>query len=247
MFESALRKNSSYEIAGSVTDSEEVCEIVCDILPDILVMGLIMNRKNGLSLVNQLRELFVSGFMDEMPRILMTSRISTASYLKKMHGIGLYHFLRLPASHREILKSLDRLISDTYEMHVKAFSGANISEKDVHEYLVRNGIFPSHSGFTFLVDAIIYCLGEGKPIWGTLSNEIYPYLAEKYNKNVKSIEKDIAFAIRNRIRKIPAGNDSGVKVKSDIYNTETAAGFLTNAVNILKNDYEDDECDTILL
>ncbi len=64
----------------------------------------------------------------------------------------------------------------------------------VSDYLFSLKLSPKHTGFSYLKDAIMYCLAENGKI-GNLNKSIYTYIAAKYNTTSYNIERNIRLAI----------------------------------------------------
>ncbi len=60
----------------------------------------------------------------------------------------------------------------------------------VTKLLMNFKFLPQMQGFEYLRSAILYCLDKGEDLSG-VTTEIYPILAEKYNTQITSIERNI--------------------------------------------------------
>jgi len=86
---------------------------------------------------------------------------------------------------------------------IESVLSINIEEKKVYDaswikvigdYLLDIGFSLRHIGYSMIIDAVIYVLVDDC-VMKSLSNDIYPYLANKYDKKVTSIELDMRKAI----------------------------------------------------
>ena len=70
----------------------------------------------------------------------------------------------------------------------------NIQKKNIQQYLLKVGIKPHNSGFTYLADAIEMMIDENmlKP---RMSSVICPRLAKKYNTTWSRVERCIRYVI----------------------------------------------------
>ena len=94
-------------------------------------------------------------------------------------------------------KDLDELYDE-----LNFFKGEYIYKQAIHGILVELGLSPAYTGIQYLHDAIEYCLKFG---YRNLSihYDVYPYIAQKYDATIPSIERTIRYAIQNCNTKSP--------------------------------------------
>ena len=92
--------------------------------------------------------------------------------------------------------------------------------------LEKASIKPKYIGYNFLKDAIFYCLEENGDVSG-ICNKVYPYIANKHNTTVNSVERNIRIALGSAW-KIQNNSFGFVKKPSN-------KAFIASAVNNLKS------------
>jgi hypothetical protein len=75
----------------------------------------------------------------------------------------------------------------------KYTSSKSLTQK-VSSFLISLKISPKHLGFTYLKDAIVYCLAN-RGVVGNLQSDVYLSISAKYETSVYSIERSIRIAI----------------------------------------------------
>ncbi len=78
-------------------------------------------------------------------------------------------------------------------LNERTFSVAKISD-EVHDYLIKSKLSTKYIGFSFIKDAIIYCLAKGGNV-EKLTSSVYLYISEKHSAKISSIERNMRIAI----------------------------------------------------
>ena len=78
----------------------------------------------------------------------------------------------------------------------KAFSSISASqiEKFVYDFLIEINLVPKYTGFSYIKEAVIYCLAEGFNV-DNLTTSIYPYIAKNHKTTTNNVERNIRIAI----------------------------------------------------
>ena len=100
----------------------------------------------------------------------------------------------------------------------------------VYDYLLNSNLSPKHAGFSYLKDAIIFCLAENGRV-GNLNKGAYTYLSEKYDTTIFNIERNIRLAIDSAWKGQTSKTREFVKKPS---NKE----FIAVGVNVIYNEID---------
>ncbi len=67
-------------------------------------------------------------------------------------------------------------------------------EKFVYDFLIEINLVPKYTGFSYIKEAVIYCLAEGFNV-DNLTTTIYPYIAKNHKTTTNNVERNIRIAI----------------------------------------------------
>ena len=155
---------------------------------DVIILDLIMPKKDGVTLLEDLRERHID------KKIIVLTSYNTGEMIRKVSELGVSYFILKPFEltdlERRILnimeqKSLENKSLDLYNNNLK-ISITNI----LHELGV-----PSHiKGYQYIREgiSIIY---ERPEVIGGITKELYPEIAKKFDTTVSRVERAIRHAI----------------------------------------------------
>lgn len=105
----------------------------------------------------------------------------------------------------------------------------NLNElgEEVTDYLIVNGFSPQHKGFAYIKECIMFVVTQRGAL-GSLSSEVYPYVATKFNTVVENVERNIRNAIL-QAKKINFKNNDICKLTSGTrLSNKVVLGYLVD-------------------
>lgn len=90
-----LEKNVDVDILGTVYDGQEEIKLIKSLKPDVVITEL--NRKNGISGIDVIRECYKEFALNKTKVIVQTSGYSKED-LKNLEDFGIHHLLMKPFS-----------------------------------------------------------------------------------------------------------------------------------------------------
>ena len=177
-----FKNNDSIEIKYIACDGVEGLNLIkehSDI--DIVLLDLVMPKKDGIDLLEELKE---SNIKKEI--IVMTS-FNSDKIIRQVANLGIEYIMLKPFD----MKNLEEKIKNTNKNIIENDKDLRIIlTKLLHELGV-----PSHiKGYEYIREGIILLYNDPSIIGG-ITKELYPEIADKYNTSVSRVERAIRHAI----------------------------------------------------
>lgn len=153
---------------------------------DIILLDLIMPKKDGLYVLEQIREKNLD------KKIIVETSYNASDVIREVSEYGVNYFLLKPFD----LNDLERKILDVFKRKEEKsidFYNSNL-QVSISKILHDLGI-PSHiKGYQFLRDAV-GLIFERPEMIGGITKELYPELAHRYETTVSRVERAIRHAV----------------------------------------------------
>ena len=177
-----FKNNDSIEIKYIACDGVEGLNLIkehSDI--DIVLLDLVMPKKDGIDLLEELKE---NNIKKEI--IVMTS-FNSDKIIRQVANLGIEYIMLKPFD----MKNLEEKIMNTNKNIIENDKDLRIIlTKLLHELGV-----PSHiKGYEYIREGIILLYNDPSIIGG-ITKELYPEIADKYNTSVSRVERAIRHAI----------------------------------------------------
>ena len=189
MLKDFLEDNEKIELVGTSHDGESGVEYIKSHKDtfDILLLDLIMPKKDGLYVLEQLKAENIY-----KPTIVCTS-FNADETIKRVAKFDPKYFVLKPFD----LNDLEFKILDAMKMaeHESAYNtGSNNLEISITKLLHGLGV-PSHiKGYQYIREGIIQ-MYNNPDIIGAITKELYPNIAIKFDTTVSRVERAIRHAI----------------------------------------------------
>ena len=177
-----FKNNDSIEIKYIACDGVEGLNLIkehSDI--DIVLLDLVMPKKDGIDLLEELKE---NNIKKEI--IVMTS-FNSDKIIRQVANLGIEYIMLKPFD----MKNLEEKIM---------YTNKNIIENDKDLRIILTKLLhelgvPSHiKGYEYIREGIILLYNDPSIIGG-ITKELYPEIADKYNTSVSRVERAIRHAI----------------------------------------------------
>lgn len=190
MIKEYFNNHASIEVVLEATDGEEGINLAKTRKQDydVIVLDLIMPKKDGVSVLEDLRR------EDVDKKIIVLTSYNAQDMIRKVSEMGVNYFMLKPFE----LSDLERRIEDCRES--KTYNNASIDiyhnnlQISITKILHELGV-PSHiKGYQYIREgiSIIY---ERPEVIGGITKELYPDIANKFDTTVSRVERAIRHAI----------------------------------------------------
>ena len=181
-----FKNNDTIQIVDEAYDGLEGFEKILNNEYDIILLDLIMPKKDGLYVLEQIKE----HNLDR--KIIVETSYNASEVIREVSEYGVNYFILKPFD----LSDLEKKIMDTFKRKNEKsidFYNSNL-QVSISKILHDLGI-PSHiKGYQFLRDAVGMVFEKPEMIGG-ITKELYPELAHKYDTTVSRVERAIRHAV----------------------------------------------------
>lgn len=190
MLNEYFSNNSAIEVVETAYDGEEAWTKIEEKHENIdaVLLDLIMPRKDGLYVLDKIRETKMR------INVIVVTSYNEQETIRNISEYGVKYFVLKPFD----LKELEKRIMDITTAKIKDNKILNLHDNNVQilitKILHELGI-PSHiKGYTYIRDAInlVY---DNPSLIGGITKELYPSIGSKYDTSVTRVERAIRHAI----------------------------------------------------
>ena len=201
--------NFDYEIVGATSNGDEVIDLIVDTQPDIVILDLILPSRDGFYILDYIQTKLVT----RKPKVLVLTALTQDTFINKAITYGASDFLAKPFDSESLRRHLVDLQGNGGVLSMGKSKGREIEER-ISSIFLTVGI-PAHiKGYQFLREAIKLSISHPEII-NSITKELYPAIAEKFETSPSKVERAIRHAIevawtRGEIENI--NNIFGIKV-----------------------------------
>lgn len=185
MIKEYFKNHASIEVVKEAHDGIEAIEIAKynKELYDVILLDLIIPRKDGISILEELNELSIN------KKIIVLTSYSGDEMLRKASNLGVNYFILKPFELKDLEKRI--LECSNTDNSNREYNNIQISiTKILHELGV-----PSHiKGYSYMREGISLIYSNPSLIGG-ITKELYPDIADKFKTTVSRVERAIRHAI----------------------------------------------------
>lgn len=197
-----LNSQDGIEVVGCAYDGEEALEMVSKTEPDVLLLDITMPRQDGMAVLEKLQQMNLR----RQPRVIVLTALARDDIAKRFTEMGADYFMLKPFDMELLAKRIRQFGKDdgaatpaaeTLPVSPGAKSSPRQTTQDMEAMitsLLHEMGMPAHfKGYQYLREAVLMTATGPEMAGGSLSKEIYPRLAAKYNATPGGVEA----AIRN--------------------------------------------------
>lgn len=191
-----LNAQGDMEVVGCAYDGEEALEMIEKTGPDVVLLDITMPRLDGLAVLERLGELA----LQKRPRVIVLTALARDDIAQRFAEMGADYYLLKPFDMHLLAERIRQFSGDEEQGTVarlqpmpRAKSSKADLEAIITELLHEMGMPAHFKGYQYLREAVIMTVTASDPGGGSLSKDIYPRLADKYNATPGGVEA----AIRN--------------------------------------------------
>lgn len=185
-----FKNSSNIEVVLEAHDGEQGIEIIEKKQKDydVIVLDLIMPKKDGLYVLEQMKEKNID------KKVIVATSYNTSEVIREVSEYGVSYFILKPFE----LSDLEKRIIDANDKSKKENKNIdfhhNSLQISITKILHELGI-PSHiKGYQYIREGIGIIYEKPETIGG-ITKELYPELAEKFDTTVSRVERAIRHAI----------------------------------------------------
>ena len=201
-----LKKQSDIEVVGVANDGLSACSLIQMRQPDVVILDVIMPHLDGIGVLERMTQIP----FDKRPVFIMLSAVGQDKITERALALGAQYYIIKPFDMDTLLirirqlKSAHQVIKNgdpnqsrqkilTNEQPTYELSSLSL-EKEVTSVIHEIGI-PAHiKGYQYLRDAIIMSIND-MDILNSITKQLYPNIAKKYNTTPSRVERAIRHAI----------------------------------------------------
>jgi len=201
-----LSKQPDMEVVGIANNGIEACSMIQDKQPDVVILDVIMPHLDGIGVLERMSTIK----FDKRPVFIMLSAVGQDKITEKALNLGAEYYIIKPFDMETLikrirqLKSSHQIIKSNTKFSTPTKSGSSEQtiytlsalglEKEVTNVIHEIGI-PAHiKGYQYLRDAIIMAIND-MDILNSITKQLYPNIAKKYNTTPSRVERAIRHAI----------------------------------------------------
>lgn len=198
-----FKKDKGFEIVGESGEGYETFELLKKLNPDILIMDVVLPGIDGFALIENIIK---TNEIIKKPKIIITSSLAHEGFINKAMQLGVCYFMIKPVNEtvlfdriKEICEAPSKQISTVFgrDVTIENASGkykAKMVEEKITNIFITVGI-PAHiKGYQFLREAIKLAI-ENPEIINSITKQLYPAIAEKFETSASKVERAIRHAI----------------------------------------------------
>ena len=154
---------------------------------DIIVLDLIMPDKDGLYVLESMKQANIS------KKVIVATSYNAMDVIREVSEYGVNYYILKPFDIKDLEKRILEVANREYDNKIIDVEYNNI-QSSISKILHELGI-PSHiKGYQYIRDGI-NILYEHPETVGGITKELYPSLADKYDTTVSRVERAIRHAI----------------------------------------------------
>lgn len=188
MVKDYFEKHPKIEIVGSANDGMEGLNIIKEgkLKYDLIILDLIMPKKDGLSVLKELKSLNI------ISNVIVATSYNAPDTIRKVSEYGANYYILKPFE----LSDLEDKILDTFNTaSSKSINLINNNLQISISKILHELGMPSHiKGYQYIREAITMVY-DNPEIVGGITKELYPTLADKFDTTVSRVERAIRHAI----------------------------------------------------
>lgn len=181
------------EIVAAVSDGAMIVDTVREYVPDLLVMDIIMPRKDGFMVLEEINQLETV----IRPKIIVLTGLSRDDFIMRAIRLGVGYYMVKPFDMHVLYNRILEMMQEHVEvMDIKqnnAEESGSVDEQITNLFLTIG--IPAHiKGYQYLREAVRMVL-DNRDVINRITKELYPGIAKKYGTSSSKVERAMRHAI----------------------------------------------------
>ncbi len=186
----AFRNNKEFNLVYAGDDGDIGIKKILELKPDLIIVGMFLKGTDGCGVIKTVKKTWLDA------KIVATG-IPNDSLIERAMSDGAEYYLVKPFSIPNAIDRIQELLQDKpldeRSASVSKRKPASIEEK-ISEIFIAIGIPPHIKGYSYLREGIRLTI-EKPYIINTVTKELYPSIAKKFNTSPSKVERAIRHAI----------------------------------------------------
>ena len=202
----AFAENGNFKILFSGDDGDEGIKQILTLKPDLIIVGMFLKGTDGCGVIRAIKKAWINA------KIIATG-VATDSIIEAAINAGASYYLVKPFSMQAAMERIieftqeDKPIEKEKEVATPKRRPLSLEEK-ISEIFISIGIPPHIKGYGYLREGIKMTI-ENPYLFNSVTKELYPSIANKFQTTSSKVERAIRHAIevawnRGRIEAINA-------------------------------------------
>ena len=192
ILEEYFRAKGDVEVVGGVSDGAQVMAAICQHLPDILLLDIILPRKDGFSILSDMRALAPG----TRPKVIVLTGLSRDDFVAQALELGADYYMVKPFDlgilHERILSVAREDALETVRAE-EVPDEAQVGDKVANIFLMLG--IPAHiKGYQYLREGVKMVMGDHDVI-NRITKELYPGVARRCQTTPSKVERAMRHAI----------------------------------------------------
>ena len=187
-----FENTSAFDVVGAESDGGKALEDLASTKPDILVMDIMLGGMDGFEFLEKAKE----KLGNSMPKVLVASCLSHGGFVNKALSLGAQYYMVKPIDFNALEKRINDILSfgSFVATHKQNRTENKALDEKISNIFLTVGI-PAHiKGYQFLREAIKMAIDKPE-IVSSITKELYPSIAEKFQTSSSKVERAIRHAI----------------------------------------------------
>ncbi|AXF54800.1 sporulation transcription factor Spo0A [Salicibibacter kimchii] len=199
MVEEYVSLQDDMEVSGVAYNGKDCLQVVEEKQPDVLILDIIMPYLDGLAVLERLQ----NNNGEKLPKVLMLTAFGQEDVTKKAVNHGAAYYVLKPFDMDMLIDTI-RDLSGQPDPQVtvsgKSKEMGNVKQPSINLDQRITGIIheigvPAHiKGYMYMREAITMVYNNIE-LLGSITKELYPDIAKKYNTTASRVERAIRHAI----------------------------------------------------
>ncbi|PSL43207.1 two-component system response regulator (stage 0 sporulation protein A) [Salsuginibacillus halophilus] len=199
MLEEYVSAQNDMQVSGVAYNGHECLDLIEEAKPDVLVLDIIMPHLDGLAVLEKLNERFGA----DRPKVMMLTAFGQEDVTKKAVNLGASYYILKPFDMDKLIANIREISGN--EVTVQAAGGGSSQilqqsqepinlDQSITSIIHEIGV-PAHiKGYMYLREAITMVYNDIE-LLGSITKELYPEIANKFNTTASRVERAIRHAI----------------------------------------------------
>lgn len=188
-------RKEEFELVATVDDGAAILDAVRDHTPNVLVMDIIMPRKDGFMVLEELAKLEEA----RRPKVIMLTGLSRDDFILRAIRLGAGYYMVKPFDLNVLCdRILEMMRGEEACVAMNTESENSDLQETVDEQITNLFLtlgIPAHiKGYQYLREAVRMVLDDREVI-NRITKELYPGIARKYDTSASKVERAMRHAI----------------------------------------------------
>ena len=184
-------KKADIELVGTASSGAEIAGMVRTLAPDVLVMDMIMPRRDGFMVLEELN----APDIPAKPKVIVLTGLARDDFIMRAIRLGASYYMVKPFDmnllYSRILETAGA--GESVVSEPSAPAGEGIDEQVTNIFLTIG--IPAHiKGYQYLREAVRMVL-EDHEIINRITKELYPGIARRFDTSASKVERAMRHAI----------------------------------------------------